>query len=154
MRSLLLALLLAALPAAAQERVLDFHSAIRIDADGGLFVTERIEVQVEGREIRRGILRDFPTDYRDRTGARVRVPFQVIAVSRNGNTEMWSVAPNANGERIRIGNPGVTLPLGKHVYEITYRTSRQLGFFNDHDELYWNVTATAGPSPWTASPRT
>ena len=145
MRSLLLALLLAALPAAAQERVLDFHSAIRIDADGGLFVTERIEVQVEGREIRRGILRDFPTDYRDRTGARVRVPFQVIAVSRNGATEMWSVSDMANGVRIRIGNAAVMLPLGKQVYEITYRTSRQLGFFNDHDELYWNVNGNG----WT-----
>jgi len=144
-RRLLLALLVAAAPAAAQERVLDFHSDIRIDADGGLYVTERIEVQAEGREIRRGILRDFPTDYRDRTGARVKVPFQVVAVSRNGNTEMWSVAPYANGQRIRIGNPGVLLPRGKHVYEITYRTSRQLGFFQDHDELYWNVNGNG----WT-----
>jgi hypothetical protein len=90
-RRLLVALLVAAAPAAAQERVLDFHSSIRVDAGGGLYVTERIEVQVEGREIKRGILRDFPTDYRDRYGARVKVPFQLVAVSRNGNTEMWSV---------------------------------------------------------------
>jgi len=144
-RSLLLALLLAALPAGAQERVLDFHSDIRIDADGGLYVTEKIEVQVEGRDIKRGILRDFPTDYRDRTGARVRVPFQVIAVSRNGTTEMWSVGEWENGERIRIGNAAVMLPPGKHVYEITYRTSRQLGFFEKHDELYWNVNGNGWP---------
>jgi len=144
-RRLLLSLLLAAAPAAAQERVLDFHSHIRVDADGGLYVTERIEVQVEGREIKRGILRDFPTDYRDRAGARVKVPFQVIAVSRNGNTEMWSVQAYGNGERIRIGNATVTLPRGRHVYEITYRTSRQLGFLQDHDELYWNVNGNG----WT-----
>ncbi len=145
MRLVLVALLLAALSAAAQERVLSFHSDIRIAADGELFVTERIEVQVEQREIKRGILRDFPTDYRDRTGARVKVPFKVVAVSRNGNTETWSVQPHANGERIRIGNAGVMLPRGRHVYEITYRTSRQLGFFADHDELYWNVNGNG----WT-----
>ena len=145
MRILLLALAFAAAPAAAQERVLDFHSDIRIDAQGGLYVTERIAVQVEGREIKRGILRDFPTDYRDRTGARVRVPFQVVAVSRNGDSESWSVAPYANGERIRIGNPGVLLPRGRHVYEIAYRASRQLGFFQEHDELYWNVNGNG----WT-----
>jgi hypothetical protein len=144
-RFLLLALLAAALPAAAEERVLDFHSDIRIGADGGLFVSERIEVQVEGREIKRGILRDFPTDYRDRAGARVRVPFQVVAVSRNGSTEMWTVQKFGNGERIRIGNAAVMLPRGKHVYEITYRTSRQLGWFKDHDELYWNVNGNG----WT-----
>jgi hypothetical protein len=138
-------LLLAALPAAAQERVLEFHSEIRIEASGELVVTERIEVQVEHREIKRGILRDFPTDYRDRTGARVRVPFQVVAVSRDGATEPWSVAPYANGQRIRIGNANVLLPRGRHVYEITYRTSRQLGFFKEHDELYWNVNGNG----WT-----
>ena len=147
MRRLLLALLVAAAPAAAQERVLDFHSDIRIGADGGLHVTERIEVLVEGREIKRGILRDFPTDYRDRTGARVRVPFQVVAVSRNGATEMWSVSSMRNGERIRIGNAAVLLPRGRHVYEITYRTSRQLGFFKEHDELYWNVNGNGWTFP-------
>ena len=147
MRRLLLALLVAAAPAAAQERVLDFHSDIRIGADGGLHVTERIEVLVEGREIKRGILRDFPTDYRDRAGASVKVPFQVVAVSRNGATEMWSVSSMRNGERIRIGNSGVMLPLGRHVYEITYRTSRQLGFFKEHDELYWNVNGNGWTFP-------
>ena len=29
---------------------------------------------------------------------------------------------------------------GEHEYQIRYRTTRQLGFFADHDELYWNVT--------------
>ncbi len=145
MRIALLFVLLATLPAAAQERVLEFYSDIRIYADGTLAVIERIEVQVEQQEIKRGILRDFPTDYRDRTGARVKVPFEVVAVSRNGNTEPWSVAPYANGQRIRIGNPGVLLPRGRQVYEITYRTSRQLGFFKEHDELYWNVNGNG----WT-----
>jgi hypothetical protein len=39
----------------------------------------------------------------------------------------------------------VLLPRGRHVYEITYRTSRQLGFFKAHDELYWNVNGNG----WT-----
>ena len=32
------------------------------------------------------------------------------------------------------------LPPGEHTYTLSYRTDRQLGFFKDHDELYWNVT--------------
>ena len=73
MRCVALLLVALAVPALAQERVVDFHSDIRIARDGTLTVTERIDVQVEGREIKRGILRDFPTDYRDRMGARVKV---------------------------------------------------------------------------------
>lgn len=145
MRVFLLALALAAVPALAQERVLEFHSDIRIGADGGLLVTERIAVQAEGRSIRRGILRDFPTDYRDRVGARVKVPFEVLAVSRNGRSEPWALQSMSNGVRIRIGNAAVNLPRGRHEYEITYRTSRQLGFFKLHDELYWNVNGNG----WT-----
>lgn len=127
------------------ERVLDFAADIRIAADGTLTVTERIEVQVEGQQIKRGILRDFPTEYQDRRGNRVRVPFEVLGVRQDGRAARWQLEPMANGVRIRIGDPAVMLSHGVHVYEITYRTSRQLGFFETHDELYWNVNGTG----WT-----
>lgn len=127
------------------ERVVDFHSAIRIQADGVLDVTERIAVEVEGRQISRGILRDFPTDYRDRFGNRVTVPFEVSRVRRNGADEPWSLERLSNGMRVRIGRVDVLLPRGTHVYEITYRTARQVGHFSDHDELYWNVNGNG----WT-----
>ena len=141
----LLVLLLVAFSAQAAERITHFHSAIRIGADGALEVTERIAVIAEGREIRRGILRDFPTDYRDRYGNAVKVPFTVTDVKRNGHPEPWSVQPYANGARIRIGAADVMLPRGEHVYEIAYRAGRQIGFFGEHDELYWNVNGNG----WT-----
>jgi hypothetical protein len=145
--ALLLGALSLALPALAQERVVDFHSDIRIARDGTLTVTETIDVQAEGREIRRGILRDFPTEYRGRGRAHVTVPFDVLRVMRDDAPEMWQQERLANGERIRIGNPSVMLPPGRHVYQITYRTSRQLGYFDQHDELYWNVNGNG----WTFS---
>jgi hypothetical protein len=123
----------------AAERVLDFHSEIRIARDGTLTVTEVISVQAEGRQVRRGILRDFPTGYRDRLGSRVRVPFEVLSVARNGEPEPYALERLSNGMRIRIGSPDVLLPFGPHEYRIAYRTARQIGFFDRHDELYWNV---------------
>jgi len=144
-RGLALALCLAAQPALALERVVDFHSAIRIQADGMIDVTERIAVEAEGREIRRGILRDFPTDYRDRFGNRVSVPFDVLGVQRDGSAEQWSLERLSNGARLRIGRADSPLAAGTHVYEIRYRTARQIGHFADHDELYWNVNG----SGWT-----
>ena len=131
--------------AQAVERVLDFHSEIRIAADGALTVTEVIAVQAEGQQIRRGILRDFPTDYRDRRGARVVVPFEVLRVSRNGEPERYAIERLDNGVRVRIGNPDAALRYGRHTYEIRYRTARQVGFFDAHDELYWNVNGNG----WT-----
>ena len=137
--------LLVAFPVHAVERVLDFHSNIRIGADGTLTVTERIAVQAEGRDIRHGILRDFPTDYRDRFGNKVKLPFVVLRVSRNDAPETYRLEPMANGTRIRIGRGDVMLAPGVHTYEIQYRTARQIGFFDSHDELYWNVNGNG----WT-----
>lgn len=151
MRALLLACALAAgAEAAAAERVLEFHSDVRIERNGELVVTERIAVEVEGREIRRGILRDFPTDYRDRTGSLVRVPFSVIQVTRDGRVEPHGIEQLDNGARVRIGSASVLLSRGRHDYEITYRTARQIGFFADHDELYWNVNGNGWTFPFDA----
>lgn len=144
-RALALALCLAAPPAAAIERVVDFHSAIRIQADGIIDVTERIAVEAEGREIRVGILRDFPTSYRDRFGHRVSVPFDVVGVQRDGAAERWTLEGLSNGARVRIGRADELVSPGSHVYEIRYRTARQIGHFAEHDELYWNVNGNG----WT-----
>lgn len=127
-----------------EERVLEFHSDIRIAADGQLTVTERILLVAEGNAIQRGILRDFPTVYRDE-GRKITVPFAVRRVLRNGLPEPYAVERTANGVRIRIGRADVLLERGRHVYEISYRTARQVGFFEKHDELYWNVNGNG----WT-----
>jgi uncharacterized membrane protein YgcG len=138
----LVALALAPARGFAQERILLFDAAIAIQPDGSLRVTETIEVEALGQRIQRGILRDFPTDYRDRLGNAVTVPFDVEAVTRNGNAEPWRSERLNNGVRVRIGSADTLLPRGRQRYEIRYRTARQLGFFERHDELYWNVTGT------------
>ncbi|MEJ2176009.1 MAG: DUF2207 domain-containing protein [bacterium] len=143
----LVALLGWSLWASAAERVLEFHSDIEIHADGTLAVRERIKVQAEGRAIKRGIFRDFPTDYRDRRGALVRVPFEVIEVTRDGRPEPHVTLQQRNGVRVRIGSADVFLERGVYTYEIAYRTGRQLGFFGDHDELYWNVNGNGWVFP-------
>ena len=156
---MILALLFAALisisPAKAQEkpllpqfgeRVLSFSSDIVVARDGALTVTETIRVRSEGMDIRHGIYRDFPTRYQ-RDGRTVRVGFDVEDVQRNGEDENWTLESIDNGKRIRIGSEDVVLPDGEHVYTIRYRTTRQLGFFEDYDELYWNVTGNGWAFP-------
>jgi hypothetical protein len=126
--------------AGAQERILDFHSDIVVASDGSMAVTETIRVRAEGDQIRRGIFRDFPTDYRDRLGNRYRVDFSVLAAERDGAPESYRVESIGNGVRVYLGSADYFLPVGEYEYRLHYRTDRQLGFFADHDELYWNAT--------------
>src|SRR5690606_23705476 len=90
--------------------------------------------------IRRGIYRDFPTRYRNRHGDQVVVDFEVVGVERDGKTEQWFTEVQSNGIRINTGNDRFLPTPLTTSYRIRYRTSRQLGFFDEHDELYWNVT--------------
>ena len=134
MRALLLAFCLLfgfAAGALAEEKITSFISDVTVNADASLEVRERISVNAEGDEIRRGILRDFPTIYTDRNGVRVKVGFEVIEVLRNGRSEPFGLESLSNGTRIRIGNKDVLIGSGIHVYEIAYRTTRQLGFFEE-----------------------
>ncbi|WP_448384401.1 DUF2207 domain-containing protein [Desulfosoma sp.] len=129
------------------ERILDFTSDIVIHADSSLTVKETITVRALGQSIKRGIIRDFPTVYTDRQGHRVRVSFEIAEVRRDGRLEPYHTENVANGVRIYIGHKDVFIESGIHTYEITYRTSRQVGFFKDYEELYWNVTGTGWTFP-------
>jgi uncharacterized membrane protein YgcG len=127
-------------PAAAEEYIRDYHSDIRIAADGELTVTETITVMAEGDRIRRGIFRDFPLTMEDARGRTIHVDFDLVSVTRDGQQEPSHTESIARGIRIYAGGENTQLRPGVHTYEITYRTNRQIRYFDDHDELYWNVT--------------
>lgn len=124
------------------ERILRFHSDVTIHEDASLTVVETITVRCARDQIRRGIYRDFPTRYRDKWYMPIRVKFEIVSVKRNGNPEPYHTEDISNGVRTYFGSEIELLSVGEHTYEFTYQTDRQLGFFEDHDELYWNVTGT------------
>lgn len=116
MRFLLIAFF-CAFPAYA--RVLDVHSEIRVAKSGELAVTERITL--EAREKTGALQRELPQASR------------VVDVIRNGHPESYVL----DGVRLRAG--GAAVPAGRHLYQITYRSSRRIAFLSDHDALHWNL---------------
>jgi uncharacterized membrane protein YgcG len=136
----LLTFLLLPLSAGAQEKIYLFSSRATLLADSSLEVREDITVNVEGRQIRRGIYRDFPTKYTDSSGRTVRVGFDVLETLLDGREVPFKTESIANGVRVYIGDPDEFAPLGKRTYTLSYVTTHQIGFFEGHDELYWNVT--------------
>jgi uncharacterized membrane protein YgcG len=143
LHAIIVLLVTAAAPVAAQERIRAYDIEVDIRPDGSIDVTEKISVHAEGDQIRRGIYRDFPTSYRDRWSNRVRVDLHVLGVERNGSSEAWFTERQGNGIRINTGGDDYlpTLP-GEYTFTLRYRTTRQIGFFDEHDELYWNAIGT------------
>ncbi len=137
---LALCLLLCATAVTAAELITNFDQTIALRRDGSMRVVETIAANAEGRNIQRGIFRDFPLTMTDASGREIQVDFKIVSVERDGQPEDWRAERIRGGERIYIGNAERILKPGPHTFRITYDTNRQMRYFGDHDELYWNVT--------------
>ncbi len=133
--------------ARAEEVFTAYRSVIDVAKSGVLSVTETITANVEGDRIKRGIYRDFPLTVTDADGRAVRVDFKLISVERDGAAEPYRTESISGGIRIYTGDKDVFLADGQHTFQFTYETARQIRFFPDHDELYWNVTGNQWAFP-------
>ena len=136
---LLIVLLLPQQLRAESEEILSYIVSLSVEPDGDLMVVETIQIRALGQQIRHGIYRDYPTTYQDKYGVRVKVDFDLISAKRDGRPENSRITPWKNGYRVFLGDENQQVPPGLHSYELAYRTSRQLGFFPDHDELLYNA---------------
>jgi uncharacterized membrane protein YgcG len=124
------------------ERIISFHSDIRIDSTGMMYVSEKIKVYASGSEIKRGLVRNIPIFRKDIFGQKKSADFKITSILKDGKVENYKTKKD-NGERsIYIGNQDVILKPGIYAYEINYKTKGQVGFFKDYDEIYWNVTGS------------
>ncbi|MEJ2298074.1 MAG: DUF2207 domain-containing protein [Woeseiaceae bacterium] len=153
-RCLLLLLAWLSATAAADERILGFHSDILVFPDGMLEVTETIRVRAEGHQIRRGIYRDFPVEYEDRLGNTYNITLEPLAVLRNDRPEAFHTVRSGRDVRTYFGSRNRFLDHGEHTYVFRYRVNLMLGYFENHDELYWNVTGNNWVFPIDAASAT
>ncbi|MDO9619430.1 MAG: DUF2207 domain-containing protein [Pseudomonas sp.] len=140
LRFALLSLCLLPLWVAAAEVIEDFAVTLQVQADGNLLVTERITVQAEGEQIKRGIYRDLPVSYSLPLGLLQSSQITLLGVSRDGQAERARVEQNGSWVRYYLGSADHLLQPGRYQYELRYRVERQLLHHFNSDELYWNVT--------------
>jgi hypothetical protein len=139
--------LVAIAPGRAEERILSFISDIDLQANSDLLVTETIRIEAEGDQFRHGLRRNFPTIRTGRDGTQIKMGFTVQQVMRDGAPEAFTTEQSGDEIELRIGNADRLLSHGPHEYVIRYLTTRQIGFFPDFDELYWNVTGNGWAFP-------
>lgn len=146
-RVLLLSLCLWPFGLPAAEVIEDFAVELGLGRDGMLTVTERITVQAEGRDIRRGIYRDIPVRYSLPWGLVRHTPINKLTATRNGQPESVKRERQGAYQRFYLGSPDILLEPGRYTYELRYRVDPQLIARPGVDELYWNVTGNGWSFP-------
>nr|WP_068890046.1 DUF2207 domain-containing protein [Pedobacter panaciterrae] len=124
------------------ERIISFHTDIRIDTSGMMYLSEKIKVYVSGSQIKRGIVRSIPVYRKDIFGDRKSADFKITSILKDGKKENYKTKNDGSVRSIYMGNEDIILNPGVYTYEINYQTKGQVGFFKTYDEIYWNVTGS------------
>ncbi len=141
--SLLTALFLLSLalgaPAAAKQRHLKkFYADIVVLPDGTVDVTENITFQFVGGPWH-GINRSIPIEYSTSTGLNYTLFLDVKAITDDTGAKLrYDTSRERHYLNLKIYIPNADD--STRTISIEYTVSDALKFFDDHDELYWNVT--------------
>jgi uncharacterized membrane protein len=131
--------LLIAAPAAAQRTLVirDFDATIDVSPDGSILVEEVIVPRFSGSW--NGIFRTIPVQYRTPQGLNYTLRLDIEEITDDEGRELrYESSRERHYRKLKIWIPGAT-DTTKTV-RIRYRVSNGLRFFDEHDELYWNVT--------------
>ena len=153
-RLLCLALFLLAAATVSADRTLvieRFDAVIDVSPDGSIVVDETIVPRFSGSW--NGIFRTIPVQYRTPQGLNYTLRLDIESVTdAAGQTLKYENSRERHYRKLKIWVPGAVD--ATRTVKLRYRVSNGLRFFDEHDELYWNVTGDEWEVPIeTASAR-
>jgi uncharacterized membrane protein len=132
-------LLLGAAPVAAQRTLViqSLDATISVAADGSVAVDETIVPRFTGSW--NGIFRTIPVEYRTPQGLNYTLRLTIESVTdEQGRTLKYESSRERHYRKLKIWVPGASDTT--RTVKLRYRVANGLRFFDEHDELYWNVT--------------
>src|SRR5215470_8570622 len=146
--------ILATFPSAAgvstrQIRIENFQSEIVVMADGTIDVTETIQAHFIGTNWH-GLYRTIPVEYVTPQGLNYSLLLDVKKISDiEGQPLKYETSRVRHYRELKIYVPHPDNSVQK--ISIEYTVADALRFFEDHDELYWNVTGDEWDIPIEAA---
>ncbi len=125
-----------------EESIPYFFSHIEILPSGHLMVTETIQIVSNGTLYKKGIERKLPDFYTNHAGEKITLDYTILSVFKDNYREFFYIRKDKKDSYIVTGFNDVELPVGAHMFNISYIVKRQISFKKDFDELYWDATGT------------
>lgn len=114
-----------------------FDAAIEVSHDGAITVDETIRPRFTGSW--NGIYRTIPVQYRTPQGLNYTLRLRVESVTDDRGADLrYETSRERHYLKLKVWVPGATDAI--RTVRLRYRVSNALRFFDEHDELYWNVT--------------
>lgn len=114
-----------------------FEARVEVSTDGSVLVEETIVPRFTGAW--NGIFRTIPVEYRTPQGFNYTLRLDIESVTGEDGRELRVESSRERHYRkLRIWVPGAAD--ATRTVRLRYRVANALRFFEQHDELYWNVT--------------
>ena len=133
-------LLVLGLPSTAHASTQDFvinnfdadYTLSNQDPQGTLHIIEKIDLTYS--DYNHGILRAIPSSYKNHS---LQLRINSVTSTTGVATQYTTYKENGNTV-LKIGDPDRTIT-GAQQYTIDYTLNNVISFYNDHDELYWDI---------------
>jgi len=120
------------------EHINAFDASLVVNADSTINVTETIEYNFENTE-HHGMYQYIPYEY-TRNGATYTTDISIQSVvDESGAPYTYEESRSSGFVSLQIGDAN-SYVTGVKTYVIHFTVSRAINYFDDHDEVYWNVT--------------
>lgn len=127
-----------------EEKIYSFNSDVIVDKAGTIEVREKIRIYSMGDNFKRGITRSLPLNRTDVLNNRIKIDYTIKEVLLDGNGVNFFTEKEDGDLVIYVGDRDLFLePNNYYTYEILYETAGQIGFFDDYDEISWNVNGVS-----------
>lgn len=130
-----------------QWEIQSFDVRIELTEKDLFLVEERIDTNffIE----KHGIYRDIPYKYSDDSLKGLLFPDKITikvesVTDQDGNKWKYDTSTYGDYYRIKIGDADKYIS-GQQTYIIKYQVKQAIGFYPEHDELYWNATGNEWP---------
>lgn len=125
--------------APAEEHIAYMLTTILIEANGLMRVTEEFIFVSNNEDFPAGFFRIMPKYTYSRTGEKRRLDLTLKSVTVNGEEYPYKVTEIGNHLHIEPQKP-LNLPTGIYTYKFNYLVDRGIWFYDNFDELNWNIT--------------
>lgn len=128
--------------APAKEHIPYLFSKIEILPTGLINISETVVVVANGDKLKNGLSRAIPKYSTSRTNVRHKVDVDLLLVSVNGQEIPYKLEEIGNKILVTPSHDYQLQP-GVYTYQFNYILDRQLWYYDEFDEFYWDVTGSS-----------
>lgn len=133
-----------------QEQITLFKSKIELQQNTDINVVEEISYYFPS--LKHGMIREIPTDYKVQAGLKRPTTIKLNSLyyyeksAPSFKYDMYERSTSNGYTIFKIGDPDITIS-GEYVFVIDYTIKNMINYFDDHDELYINITGNGWEVP-------